>query len=163
LFPWYWRKTGKAAVGFMPCDDLTESIWIVIDAQERIATYCLRKAACAGAVGEESLLLDRLRGYTVTDILQLDIPGWCGSFRFSDDLDRFLTLKHLFALRAALEAFVGMQPGGPTSRCAVAAVGHDGENTLISAELKMPVLSAIIEGCVCCSNRPSAEAFENGP
>ncbi len=57
----------------MPCDDVGESIRVLLDKDERIIDYSLQKRSCGKAIGEVSLIGRQLYGKTATDILELEL------------------------------------------------------------------------------------------
>ncbi len=134
----------------MPCDDVTESIEIVLDSGERVKSYSLTKKTCGGAVGTESLLIERVRGETVDDLLEMEeldilkiqLPG--------SDAERFLTLKHFFGIRSVLEAYIGHRPAGADSTCAIAKVDFDGADTIVRADIDVALLTEHIIACAHC-------------
>jgi hypothetical protein len=134
----------------MPCDDVTESMRIVLDDGDRIKSYSLTKKTCGGAVGTRSLLIERIRGEVADEvlgmsesyILRLQAPG--------SDVERFLILKHLFGIRSVLEAYAGHIPAGAESPCAIARVDFDGADTVIEAEINIALLTERIKACAHC-------------
>jgi hypothetical protein len=134
----------------MPCDDITESMRIVLDDADRIITYGLTKKTCGGAIGKESLLIDIIRGQEVArvlgmkeiEILRLQAPG--------SDVERFLALKHLFGIRSVLEAYTGNGKAAADSTCAIARIDFDGADTVIEAEINISLLTERIKACAHC-------------
>lgn len=134
----------------MPCNDVTESIRIVLDKGDRIESYILTKKTCGEAVGMESLLIDNLKGKALegivglkeSEILRLQAPG--------SDIERFLTLKHLFGIRSVLEAYAGHRPTGADSDCAIVSVYYDEASTVIEAEIDISLLTERIKACTHC-------------
>lgn len=134
----------------MPCNDVSESMRIVLDEADRIRNYSLTKRTCGGAVGTESLLIDSIRGHEVgevlgmeeLEILRLQAPG--------SDVERFLTLKHLFGIRSVLEAYAGHRSAAADSACAIARIDFDGADTVIEAEINISLLTERIKACAHC-------------
>src|SRR5512135_3065832 len=103
----------------MPCDNISESIAIAIDSEDRLKSYRLYKSSCGVEVGDELLLQDHLRGRTVTEILNFDLAQFADGITGLSEFDRFLAFKHFFAVRLALEALIGIQDGGPNADCRI--------------------------------------------
>src|SRR4030067_1397354 len=93
----------------MPCDNVTELMRVVLDSDDRLLHYRLLKMTCGGAVGAESLLLDRLKGRAVVELLSLHADTFCRESVSQTDIEEFLSLKNFFALKSVLEAFAGRQ------------------------------------------------------
>ena len=62
-------------------------------------------------------------------------------------IEEFLKLKHLFAIRAALASFSGKDPAGVDDTCTISSVSYDGDDTIIDAEIDIKLLSGQIEAC----------------
>ena len=134
----------------MPCANVDEYITLVLDDQDRLKHYTLRKDACGAAVGHESFLLDQLAGASVNEVLALDPGGFLARFPATDDLQEFLVGKHLAAIQEALKALTGEQPAGPTDLCAAASIQCNGDETAIRAWIAVDVNTERIQPCGPC-------------
>ena len=135
----------------MPCDNVTELMRIVLGPGERLKSYRFLKRTCGGAVGAESLLLERFRGRTAEEILALRGDTFPESSGATSDIEEFLNLKHFFALRAVLEAFAGLvEAGGPDAACTIAGVNYDGDDLIIDAEITLGIVTEMIRSCGHC-------------
>lgn len=133
----------------MPCDNVTELMRVVIDHDDRLQSYRLLKRTCGGAVGAESLLLDRIRGRKVTELLALHADDLC-RISASPDIEEFLNLKHFFALKSILEAFTGRQSAGLHDACTVAGISYDAAGATIDAEIAVDIVTDLIRSCGHC-------------
>lgn len=135
----------------MPCDDVTETIVLRLDAADCIAGYTLAKRTCGRAVGEASLLADSLAGRHVDDLLALDVEAFAAEQAFGEDeVAVFLALKHLFAVQTALRAATGLDPAGLLDPCTIARIASDGIDTIIEADISVEILTEKIKSCGNC-------------
>ena len=56
----------------MPCNSVVELIQVVIDDRDRLKDYQFVKKSCGQGVGNNSLLIDILRGMSVDELLEVD-------------------------------------------------------------------------------------------
>jgi hypothetical protein len=134
----------------MPCEDVTETLHIQLDAEERLAQYALTKRSCGRQIGSHSRLLDLLKGQTSEEILAITAESWCDLHPADNEIEEFLDLKHLFALQSALDVYCGKQPGGLTDACTIVATSCEGGVFLIEADIKVHVLTNRITACGRC-------------
>jgi hypothetical protein len=134
----------------MPCDNVTELMRVVIDHKERLISYRLLKRTCGGAVGAESLLLEKLRGRAISELLGLHADKFCQENIVQGEVEEFLSLKHFFALKAVLEAFAGYQPAGGDATCILSGINYDTQGTTIDAEIAVGVVTDLIKSCGHC-------------
>ncbi len=134
----------------MPCNSVTELIQVVLDRDERLKNYQFVKKSCGQGVGQNSLLIDLFRGLTVNELLDIETDRFLAIDPTSDEILEFLRLKHLFAVRATLEVFTGLTPGGKGHACAVADVAYDPNETIIDAEIDVDIITEQIAACVGC-------------
>jgi hypothetical protein len=134
----------------MPCDNVTELMRVVIDHDDRLKSYRLLKRTCGGAVGAESLLLERFQGRAVPELLALRADTFCSDNIVESDVEEFLSLKHFFALKSVLEAFTGSQPAGRDSACTVSGISYDSDGATIDAEIAVGIVTEMIQSCGHC-------------
>lgn len=134
----------------MPCDDVRERIEIRVDSDDQLTHYSLTKNTCGSPVGHEGLLLNRLKGLSVFNILRDDDRTWLDGGPKPNDVDEFLYFKHLFALRAALGAVYGVVRGGPEDTCALASVGCDLFGARIEGLISVEAVTRDIQSCGHC-------------
>jgi hypothetical protein len=137
----------------IPCNNITESIRIEIDSEDRLRNYELGKQRCGLAIGGDSPLINNLLRRPISEILELDINAFCREE--SDNINRFLSLKHLLALKMTLETLIGKEAGGPTDFCRIIEINYDKDRLIIEAEIdvniatnKIRLCDACISGCV---------------
>ncbi len=134
----------------MPCNSVVELIQVVIDDRDRLKDYQFVKKSCGQGVGNNSLLIDILRGMSVDELLEVDAESLLAVDRTDDEVLEFLRLKHLFAVQATLEVLTGRLTGGKGQSCAVADVAYDGDETIMNAEIDVDVITEQIAACAGC-------------
>jgi len=96
----------------VPCNDVTELLEVVLDNADHLRDYTFSKRTCGQGVGAASLLIDQLRGRPLDELLNKTAEAYLTEFPIPDELEEFLSLKHLFAIQGALEVYVGREAGG---------------------------------------------------
>jgi len=133
----------------MPCNDITETLFLRLDAGERLAGYRLAKRTCGRAVGEESLLAAELAGRPALDILNVDLEAFVAPMELGgDEVRTFLVLKHFFAVQAGIRSLLGIEGNGTT--CTVASVVCEGGDVTLEADLPIDALTEEIKACGNC-------------
>ncbi len=133
----------------MPCNDITETLFLRLDADERLAGYRLAKRTCGRAVGEESLLAAELAGRRAGEIVALGVDDFMPRLDLGDDEVRtFLSLKHFLAVQAGLRALLGIE--GVGTACVVAAVVCEGGEVTLEADIPIDALTEEIRACGNC-------------
>mgnify|MGYP001246454071 CR=1 FL=1 len=136
----------------MPCDDIRERIEIRLDDDDRLVDYSLLKNTCGAPVGHAALLLEALQGEAAATILKEDENNWLPANIELQEEELFLYYKHLFALRAALQAAFGLTRGGPEDVCALASMGCDVNGALIEGLISVEALTQEIKSCGNCKS-----------
>ncbi len=134
----------------MPCNDVTERIELVLDADDRLVSYALRKRTCGRAVGGESLLDTVFTGKTIGDIAGVTPEGLLERIAPPSDIEAFLALKHLFAVQAACAVICGAAAGGPNDICAAAEIGCENGQTRLTGLVRVNVVHDEIKACGRC-------------
>lgn len=134
----------------MPCESVVELIQIKMDGADRLTEYQFVKKTCGQGVGQNSLLIDVVKGLSVDELLEIDGHQFLHTLSTDDEILEFLQLKHLFAIQATLEVLTGKQPGGRDSACAVADVDYDGNQMIIDAEIDVDIITEQIKACSGC-------------
>lgn len=132
----------------MPCSDVTEVLALELDEGEHLLSYYLNKRTCGRAVGEASLLLERLAGMPVPAITAISADEWESGAM--DEVELFLELKHLFALQSGLRALLGMDPAGAEDPVKASRIASDGGKLMFEAELSVDILTERIKSCGRC-------------
>lgn len=142
----------------MPCRDVTETVRLTLDGEDRLLDYALAKRTCRRGVGTQDLLLQRVRGLSARELLALDADALFGAGGPATDLEEFLALKHLFAIQEALSVLSGDRPGGTGDRCTIGEVSSSGGEIEVRAEISLDLLTEKIRSCGRCKGCGSAGA-----
>ncbi len=134
----------------MPCNDITEIVHVVIDTDDRLKDYSFSKRSCGRGVGVASLLLDRLQGRTVDELIAWPPEEFLAEFPIEDELEEFLSLKHFFAVKSVLEVLTGRSPGGPGDPCAAAEIAFEDGDVVMDAQISIDLVTEKIKSCGNC-------------
>lgn len=136
----------------MPCSDIRERIEIRLDIDDCLSFYQLNKNTCGADVGEASLLMEWVFGMQPAEIIGIRSGELAQSCSDPDDPLLFLSLKHLFALQAALRVYLGLDSGDPTASCTAASIACDFAGTVFTGILDAAKLLHDIEACGHCGS-----------
>ena len=93
------------------------------------------------------MLIEQLGGRSVDELLAIDAEAYLTEFPIEDELEEFLSLKHLFAVQTALEVLTGKTPGGKDDPCAAAEIAFEDGDTIIDARISIDLVTEKIEAC----------------
>lgn len=150
----------------MPCSDVTELIRIELDEADRLAQYRFVKRTCGQGVGADSLILSAIQGKPAEEIIAIDPDAFMDAHPVEEDIEAFLTLKHLIAVQGALEVLLGRASGGPGELCAAAEVGYEEGHTTLDARISVDLVTEKIQSCGNCkgcgkNRKPKARVVFN--
>ena len=134
----------------MPCHDITEEIRIVLDKNGCLRSYRLNKKTCGGAVGTESLLLDRVAGWKIDDFFAANEFSFQQEHLPESHVEEFLNLKHFMAIKSALNAYAGNAPAGVDAPCSIAGISYDSDDIVIEADIDISLVTEQIKACAHC-------------
>ena len=136
----------------MPCKDVTELLEVVLDGEDRLKAYKFQKRTCGQGVGAESLLIDQLEGRSLEELLNKTAEDFLTEFPIFDEIEEFLSLKHLFAVQGALEVLTGREPGGKNAAFAASEISYGEDETRIQGRIAVDVITEKIEACGGCAS-----------
>ena len=136
----------------MPCSDITETIEIRLDVEDRLHSYSLNKQTCGAEVGSASLLNEWVKGLLPEEIIALSPHSLVEAIPDVDSALEFLSLKHLFALQTSLLVYIGQASGDPTSDCRIAKIVNDFAGVNFLGILPTRTLEHKIKACGNCRN-----------
>lgn len=142
----------------MPCNDVTELLEVTLDAEERLVDYRFSKRTCGQGVGAASLLIDQLQGRTLDELLHKTAVEFLDEFPIPDEIEEFLSLKHLFAIQGALEVYTGAESGGPKDAFAASGIEYGADAIVIQGRISVDVVTEKIEACGGCKGCGTARA-----
>ncbi len=135
----------------MPCQDVTESIFVALDVNECLVDYELRKRTCGAEVGHPSLLLAPLLGRGVAELAALQPSEVLELAEARDEDAEFLCLKHFVALQEAVAALSGETSGRPDSACEISRISYEPDGRLeLEGLLRVDLLTERIKACGNC-------------
>ena len=136
----------------MPCSDITELIRVELDESDRLKHYTFAKRTCGQGVGAESLLIDQLRGRNLDQLLAVTAEDFLAEFPIYDEIEEFLSLKHLFAVQSALEVLTGKEPGRKNDPFAAGEIQYDEHETVITGRIIVDLVTEKIKACGGCAS-----------
>lgn len=134
----------------MPCNDVGEYIRIAIDDDGCLKSYRLLKGTCGKGVGLDSLLEGHFRGWSVEALLATDPEQLLEVRAVEADPLQFLQIKHLLAIRSALQVYAGVAAGGLGDLCTVTEISFEDGEQVVEALLNHDVDTSEIEACGGC-------------
>ncbi len=138
----------------MPCNDITDCLVIRLDSDDRVLKYSLRKKTCNGEVGEKSMIIRWAEGKPAEEILNLPVEQFLTENPMDDDVQEYLLIKHLLALRAGLGILLGREAGGKANFCTVDSITYSPNGIQFTAELKVEGMTDEIQACGnCCGSK----------
>ncbi len=134
----------------MPCEDVTESLEIVIDEESLLCDYRLTKRTCGRAVGEQDLILPYLKGKPAEKLAELDVEEFLEGLDIPSDEELVLTLKHFFAVTSGIRVLIGKEPGSALDPVRVAQVNYEDGGYHLEAEVVVDIITEQIASCGKC-------------
>lgn len=141
----------------MPCKDISEDLELVLDSDDRVIFYALRKGTCSGAVGQPSLLRKWIKNRTADKVSQASVDDLWSTFPTRSKTWRFLYAKHLFAVQRAISALSGTTSATASDYCAVRKIEFTDRGLELSARINIDLLTSEIEACGGCNCGPQDE------
>ena len=132
----------------MPCHDVSETLRLKLEGQDRLVEYQLSKQTCGKAVGVEDLLIGELAGFSSAEILSLEPDGFVDPEQSVEVA--FLRLKHLFALQAGIRVLTGQEAGGRLNPITVVQIEYENETMLLEADISVDMITDQIKSCGAC-------------
>ncbi len=135
----------------MPCSDVTELVHVTLDAENRLRRYTFSKRTCGQGVGPESLLIEQLGGRSLEELLAYEGGDFLCDYPIADEFEEFLSLKHLYAVKSALEVYSGREAGGPGEAFAVASIEFTEEGgVILEGQIAVDLVTDRIKSCGEC-------------
>ena len=140
----------------MPCEDVTEVLDLVLDAEDRVESFTLQKQTCGAPVGSRLSLLDFVAGRPAGELIDRSLTQVLPDDLSVKFIDEFMLTKQLGALQGAIGVYLGRAAGGLGEAFVFDGIDFDGERTQISGLLRFDILTAEIEACGGCASCGSA-------
>ena len=140
----------------MPCSDVTEIIEVELDGEDRLQDYRFSKRTCGQGIGVASLLLEQLGGRSLDEILAIAPEDFLAELSIGEELEEFMSLKHLIAIQSALEVLTGKESGGKDDPFSAAEIVSDEDVTRIRGVISVDLITEKIRSCGGCKGCGSA-------
>ncbi len=134
----------------MPCNDISDTIRIKINNENKITRYSLTKRTCGGEVGSETLILDWLKNYTVDELINVSAEKFLNDHPTDDEVIEYVLLKQFIAVRSSVATILGKESGGKDSFCTVDTLTYSEKGIVLTAYLNTDAITAEIESCGGC-------------
>lgn len=134
----------------MPCNDITDSLKILVSNDDRVINYALRKKTCQGEVGRKSLIKKWLKDKSILEITSCSIDEFVKANPTRNTTWEYLYIKHFLAVQAGLSVLVGLQSGGASDYIKIASVEQTHKGTLLEADISVNGITEEIKACGRC-------------
>lgn len=122
----------------MPCSDSSSSMVIRLDPEERFVSFEYAKITCGREIDGGTGLSDYLKGYDLTQILELSYARIAGDLQVEAQEDQFILYLEWDVLRSAVALYLGVDdPHIDTERCMITSIETDETGTEI-AQVVLP-------------------------
>lgn len=137
----------------MPCSDITDQVFIVLDSENRVQSYRMEKLSCGKSVGDYALLQEWLNNRSVNEIVTTSSDTLLTDLKAKNTLEEFLILKHFLAVSQALLIFSGQVPDD-ADYCQLTDIIYLEDKTELKAQISHKIPVANIKACKkCCSGK----------
>lgn len=138
----------------MPCNDITDKLKILLDHNDRVIKYALRKKTCGGEVGRKALIGKWLKNRPAEDVLDSSVEKILKAHPTKSDIQEYLIIKHFLAVQSGLAIMLGKRSGGLKDYCTVDSIEHGPEGILLNAEIDVEGMTDEIRACGnCCGTK----------
>ena len=134
----------------MPCDDITDSLKILVDQNDNFVRYTLSKKTCGSDVGRRAMLTKWLKNRPMTEILDISPEELFAEFPTKSKTWEYLYLKHFIAIKSGIGIIIGENSGGVKDFCTVDSIEYTPEGITLLAELSAGGINDEIEACSGC-------------
>ena len=134
----------------MPCHDITDTLKIRLDDQDRIIRYSLIKRSCGGAVGQKSLIIKWLQNRSAEEVLGLTAEAILNAHPTRSHTWEYLLIKHFLAVQSGLAILLGRQSGSSSDSCTAEAIEYGPEGTTLTAHVRVDAMTDQIKACQSC-------------
>ena len=135
----------------MPCNDITDSLKILIDHDSRFIKYALRKKTCGGEIGRKALIGKWLKNKSADDILNTSVATVLKDHPTRSDVREYMIIKHFLAVQSGLAILLGKSAGGVKDYCRIESIEYGPEGVLLKAEIEVKGMTDEIKACGNCS------------
>ncbi len=133
----------------MPCSNYTELLKLVLDKEDRIARFGLKKASCGQTVGG-AVLLPYIKGLKAEQLLNGKLRDFVEDIEQFDPQESFLFFKQFYSLRAAVSVLLGRTDGGKDEAFVIDQVDYDEGGTSLYGMISVAMVAKNMEACEGC-------------
>lgn len=133
----------------MPCSDYTELIKVVLDADDRLVRFGLKKQSCGQTIGG-ALLLPFVQNLPASRLMASRIRDLVADLDERDSQEQFLLLKQFYSIRSAISVFRGDSPGGKDKAFVLEKVEYDADSASIYGIVRVEMVAKDMEACEGC-------------
>lgn len=136
----------------MPCSDISDRLSILLDPEDHLLDYQLKKRTCGAPVGNESLLLEWVHGQSVESLLATPYQNFVEDKEF-DGTAEFLAWKHYRLLLNGLAAYTGEIEPNDQMSCTVVATDWSAHGAEIVIDIQSSLDADNVTPCgTSCGN-----------
>ena len=133
----------------MPCEDQTEYIEFLLDEEDRLEDFLLRKKTCGRPVGDTTLT-PFVKGMTLEQLLAQELAQRIPHLQEMELTDEFLMFKQYYSLRAAASVILGLETGGLAESFVMDEMIISADKAKYAGYVAVDVISEEIEACGKC-------------
>lgn len=133
----------------MPCSDYTELLKVVLDADDRLVRFGLKKQSCGQTIGG-ALLLPFVQNLPASHLMASRIRDLVADFDEHDVQEQFLLLKQFYSVRSAISVFRGDNSGGKDEAFVLEKVEYDADTASIYGIVRVKMVAKDMEACEGC-------------
>jgi hypothetical protein len=133
----------------MPCEDQTEYLELLLDEEDRLEDFLLRKKTCGRAVGDTSLQ-PYVKGMSLEELLGQELEQKVPHLHELELTDEFLMFKQYYSLRAAAAVILGLETGSLAEPFVMDEMIISADKAKYAGYVSVDVISEEIEACGKC-------------
>jgi hypothetical protein len=134
----------------VPCHDITDTLKIRLDDQDRIVRYSLIKRSCGGAVGRRALIGRWLKNRSAGEVLSFSAEVFLSTQPTRSKTWQYLLIKHFLAVQSGLAILLGRQSGSSHDYCTAESIEYGPEGTTLIAHVRVDAMTDQIKACQSC-------------
>ncbi len=132
----------------MPCDDITDTLELWLDPDDKIEDYALTKRTCGAEVGHQAFLMPLVEGMVIDELARSDYDFLLPHTEGLDDDQNFLAFKHFIALREAATALTGR--ASDASAFTLSVTAHEQRGLFARGFVSVSQIEGTIKACGHC-------------
>ncbi len=134
----------------MPCGDISETIRLELDGNDKLLDYTFSKRACGGNIGQKSMLLDQLKGFSARQIIDLEQSKLLDMLNPENSTEGFLAIKHLTIMQTCFLMLYGEMSNKTRNPVRIYSINHTPNGIELEADVKLNLDVKKIDPCNNC-------------